>query len=141
MSRKTIKEVKVVVKFPGYELGDVLIKNSENGLFEYAYNVNDTSNVSNVFKAIAVNKPTLSLKDIQDNITYFEDITGYKVKTPEELEKKMVELYSYIKNIKEDDKSGLFAGSVTKPDVKEAVTVWQNMIWLLEWALGKREDI
>ena len=143
MNKRTIKEVKVKTKFPGYKVGDVLIKNSVSGMFEYAYNDADTNMaIGNAFKAITEsNQSSLSYDDIVSNFDYFEDITKYEVKSPSEISDKIKEFSKYITDIKADDKAGLFLGSVNKPDVKEAITVWQNMIWLLEWTLGQRDNI
>ena len=40
MNNRNINKVKVIVAFPGFEAGDVLIKNVVSGLFEFAYNEN-----------------------------------------------------------------------------------------------------
>ena len=133
---KQLNKVMVVAAFPGYEVNDVLIKNSENGLFEYSYNTEKENAIDSLYKSISENKPVLSLKDIVANMQFFANISDYIPKTKEEVEEQIDELNRAI-GLKHDE----IGDKDTNPDDAEALTVWQNMIWVLEWSLGKRSNI
>jgi len=137
MNKKQINRVLVVAKFPGFDVNDVLVKNKVSGLFEYAYNdgMDKDPALDSLYKSISESKPLLSLKDITESMVFFADISEYHRKEVSEVEDQIVELNRAI-TLKNEEKE-------ENPDlsVKEAVTVWQNMVWVLEWSLGKRSNI
>jgi len=129
-----VNKVRVIKEFPGYEVGDVLVLDKDNGIFGYEYNANEEdSGLEALFDAISTHKGTVSKKDVETNLgIYFEDITEYEVRSREEVEEHMAELESAIKEAKE----GKQIVSDKERDI--AITVWQNLLWENEWFLGKR---
>ena len=142
MSNRFINKVLVIESFPGFIEGDVLGLNTENGLFEYLYNdkaeASGSDNaLNNIYKELAEYKPSLSKEHILDDMSYFQDISEYETKSKDWMEERMLELKKFITNIDADSKEGLLPESV---DVKEAKTVWQNLIWEYETILGMRRQ-
>ncbi len=134
MNTKRVNKVKVIKEFPGFEIGDVLKLDANNGIFGYEYNVNEDDNgLDALFDAISTHKGTISKKDVESNLDiYFEDITEYKMRSKEEVYNHMKELEDAIKEAKK-------GGSIVNKKEKDiAITVWQNLLWENEWFLGKR---
>lgn len=135
MNTKRVSKVKVIKEFPGFEIGDVLALDANNGIFGYEYNVDEDDNgLEALFDAISTHKGTISKKDVESNLgTYFENITEYKMRSKEEVREHMIELEAAIKEAKE----GKSIVSEKEKDI--AITVWQNLLWENEWFLGKRD--
>jgi len=120
---KHVNKVKVIKEFPGFREGTILYLDTENGLFK---EVNEES-FGDLEGLLLENKPALSKQQVLNYLgTYFEDASEYEAKSEEEIKRRIQALKDYIKTYKEDGR------------YDEAVTVWQNMIWELEWVLGKR---
>jgi hypothetical protein len=139
---KIVNKVRVIADFPGYEVGDVLILNTNTGVFNYAKSAQEAngevSDVLNAFDGVAARltdsiKQSFTKSDILLYLEeYFEDISIYKMRTPREMEERVHELSAHMKRIKEDD-------TFNELDKEEAITVWQNMLWEYEWILGRKE--
>ena len=139
MNSRFLNKVKVVESFPGFKEGDVLSLNKSTGLFQYLYNEleEDNSPLKNIYSELTEYKPSLSKDHILDDMSYFQDISEYETKSKDWMEERMLELKKFITNIDADSKEGLLPESV---DVKEAKTVWQNLIWEYETILGMRRQ-
>ena len=118
-----VNKVKVIKEFPGFKEGTMLYLNAEKGLFK---EVSEES-FGDLEELLIENRPALSKQQVLEYLgTYFEDASEYQAKSEEEIKRRIQALHDYIKTYKEDVR------------YDEAVTVWQNMIWELEWVLGKR---
>ena len=139
MSDRFINKVLVTSSFPGFVEGDILSLNTENGLFEYLYNdkSEESTTIDAVYNQLAEYKPSLSKQHILNDMSYFQDISEYEPKSKDWMENRMSELKKFITNIDEDSKEGLLSELV---NVKEAKTVWQNLIWEYETILGMRKS-
>lgn len=113
---REIDKVKVIKDFPGFDKGDVLVRyyddtfilqpaNGEQYPTTRSWRLDELEILSNIDK-------------------YFEDITEYVVKSPEQIEKAIEKIKDSIESEDSD---------------YEAVLVWNNLIYCLEWVLGKRE--
>lgn len=135
MNTKRVNKVKVIKEFPGFEIGDILALDVDNGVFGYEYNVEEDDNgLEALFDAISTHKGTISKKDILANLNiYFEDITECKIRSEEEIKEHMNELQKAIDEAKEGKEI------VNEKERDIAITVWQNLLWENEWFLGKRD--
>jgi len=116
---KHVNKVKVIKEFPGFRVDTELVLDPVNGLFR--------EEDEGLEGLLLENKPALSKQQVLNYLgTYFEDASEYEAKSEEEIKRRIQALKDYIKTYKEDSR------------YDEAVTVWQNMIWELEWVLGKR---
>lgn len=120
-----INRVEVIQEFPGYKVGDVLELNPL-GNFDFVGNVEDNGidAFSIIESVLVVAKPVLSKRDIAAYLgVYFKDTTDYAMKSKEAITKRINELNHWLNEYKDDG---------------VALTVWQNLVWELEWVLGKR---
>ena len=135
---KHVEKVKVIKPFPGYQVDDVLMLDKDNGLFNYGYNNGedkDDTLVDTLAGYLNRYKGSLSKDDVLDNMgTYFEDISEYKAKNLDQIKSRINDLKSYIEMYKNKDN----LSEELKEEKNKAITVWQNMIWELEWVLGMR---
>lgn len=120
-----IRQVEVIKEFPGYNVGDQLDLDPM-GNYNFVGNVEDSDrDAFSIIESVLIsNKPALSKKEVMQHIgSYFKDITIYDVVSIPDIEKRINDLKNWIVEYKDDD---------------VALTVWQNLIWELEWVLGKR---
>src|SRR6056297_15868 len=130
-----IDRIKVITKFPGFEIGDVLVLDSSTGFFVFSYNESEEVNGTEaITDYLAEDKPKLTKKEVLDNFGYFENITQYVMKDPEEVRRRIESLRGYLNAYK--NKGSMEGGK--EDERKKAMTVWQNLIYELEWVLGKR---
>ena len=127
-------------EFPGFNKGDILKLNSENGLFEFIHSDNDNAfTVANsVFNALNNYIPSLSKDSILENMSYFEDMSDYEMKDKVWVLERIEELKMYIKELDKDIEDEVVSIDV---DIKESKAVWQNIIWEYETFLGMRKLI
>lgn len=141
MNDRFINKVKVIKSFPGYDEGNILIKDKSTGLFRFdgeSYNKNINSLTEVVFSKIVGNDISLTKKQILDNMEYFEDISDYEMKDKEWVLERIEELKIYIRELDKDVEDDVVSVDV---DVKESRAVWQNIIWEYETLLGMRKLI
>jgi len=135
---KHVEKVEVISKFPGFIEGDILYLDRDTGKFNYVYNNSDqleSDALSMLSNALDVYRPALSKESIVNNLgTYFKDISDYQAKNVDEIKSRINDLKDYISAYK--SKGNLSEEADKDRDV--AITVWQNMIWELEWVLGMR---
>ena len=120
-----IKKVEVIQEFPGYAVGDQLELNP-GGTFAFIGNVEDADkDAFTIIEAVMTyNKPAIYKRYVMDHMnSYFKDVTDYSMRSTEELYKRINELKLWLSTYKDDG---------------TAQTVWQNLVWELEWVLGKR---
>jgi hypothetical protein len=121
-----IKQVEVIQEFPGYKVGDQLELNPL-GNYDFVGNAADSDrDAFSIIESVLVsNKPVLSKKEVMQHMgSYFKDTTNYSIRSKEDINKRISELTHWLNEYKEDG---------------VALTVWQNLIWELEWVLGKRQ--
>lgn len=135
---KHVEKVKVISPFPGFMSGDILILDKGTGIFNFAYNNEEASTedaidmLSNYLNSY---KPAISKEDVIKNLgTYFEDISHYQAKDVDQIKSRIKDLKSYIEMYR--NKDNLSEELIEDRDT--AITVWQNLIWELEWVLGMR---
>ena len=145
MENRILNKVKVRKDFPGFDEGDVLERNSSNGLFEFSHNnkkaiegeaSNLNSVIDNVVQEILGGTISLTKEQVLRNMDYFLDISNYQMQSKDWVIARVEELKDYIKNIEIDELAEILPSNV---DVKESKTVWQNMIWEYEAFLGMRK--
>ena len=121
-----MNKVKVIKEFPGIPVGTELTLN--NGKYEYENNSHDTI-VDFDYESYKSTSTSISLSS--DTVKtylgdFFEDITSYNVKSKEEIVKQLNRYKILFKKAKElEDETGM--------------TVYQNLVWILEWILGINE--
>lgn len=141
MNNKTINKVRVIVGFPGYKVGDVLELDPGTGLFHFIGVTKEDGVKGDAFDVFAAElvdeiRSSITKKEIlfyMDDI--FEDISTYKVRSFRELERRIDEIKALTERLEED--ASLFPED--EFNQKEALTVWQNMLWEYEWIMGMRE--
>lgn len=139
MSNKKINKVRVIVDFPGYKVGDVLQLDPVLGVFHFINTTKEDGMKGDAFDIFASKltdmKPSLSKVEVMSYIgTLFEDVSTYKVRSAGELGRRMDEIKSLIDRLEDDNT--IFGEGL---DRKEALTVWQNMLWEYEWIMGMRD--
>lgn len=119
-----MNKVKVIKEILGIPVDTVL--SLKDGKYEYNSITNDTY-VDFDSESTESNDISVSLsKDVVKNHIgeYFQDITEYKTKSYEQVEKQIERYKTLLAKAKELDD-------------EMATTVYQNLIWMLKWVIGE----
>lgn len=116
---KQVDTVRVVADFPGFRQGDVLQRYYDNSFIllredeDHNYFIEEDMSWR------------LSEQEVMRHLgTYLEDVTEYEMRTREEVENAILKLKESIENEEYD---------------YDAVVVWKNLLYALEWVVGRRE--
>jgi hypothetical protein len=118
MSRQ-VDTVRVVGDFPGFKQGDILQRYYDNSFILLGVDENDE------YFLEADISWRLSEEEVLKHLgTFFQDVTTYEMRSREEVEDAIVKVKESIENERYD---------------YDAVLVWKNLLYCLEWVVGRRE--
>jgi hypothetical protein len=115
---RQIDSVRVIEPFPGFNVGDVLNRYYDDSFILHQ----DFSDEEFIEEDISWR---LTEEQVMKYLgTYFEDISTYEPKNVDQIEFAIRKLKQSIENEEVN---------------AEAVLVWKNLLYCLEWVLGRRE--
>ena len=137
--KNKLNKVRVMGDFPGYSEGDILELDPNSGLFHFTAVTLDDGSIGDAFdnlSAVMADDPKQSIakKEVTAYLgILFADISTYRIRTLQEINTRIDEIRSHIETLKAESET------LSHLNKKEALTVWQNMLWEYEWILGSMD--